>query len=302
MLVREILEEKELFVSGHRCCAGCAIPIIVKLVLAAAQKICKNIVVGCATGCLEVCSTIYPFTSWKCPFIHNAFENVAATMSGVERAYRALKKKGKVKEDVLFIAFGGDGGTYDIGLQALSGAAERGNKFLYVCYNNQGYMNTGNQRSSATPYKAFTTTTPLGKLERRKSLVEILASHGIYAAQTSVHAFQDLTEKVIKGIKNMPAYLEVLSPCTTNWKFKPEETIEISKLAVETCFWPLYEIYPNGKYVINYKPKEKKHVAEFLKRQGRFKKLSEKDVEEIQKTVDENWERLLRLEDNSKNL
>ncbi len=158
--LKELAAQKERFVGGHRACAGCGATIIARQVLMAAQN---PVVVGAATGCLEVISTIYPYTAWNLPYVHNAFENVAATMSGVEAAYKAFKKKGKINQDLRFIAFGGDGGTYDIGLQSLSGMIERRNRVLYVCYNNEAYMNTGIQRSSATPTGANTTTSPAGK-------------------------------------------------------------------------------------------------------------------------------------------
>ncbi|MEW6227397.1 MAG: thiamine pyrophosphate-dependent enzyme, partial [Bacillota bacterium] len=184
--LKDLTKKDELLCGGHRACAGCAAPIAVRQVLKAVDT---DVVVGCATGCLEVTTTIYPFTSWKVPFIHSAFENSAATISGAEAAYRALKKKGKMTRDIQFIAFGGDGGTYDIGFQSLSGAMERGHDMVYICYDNEAYMNTGIQRSSATPKGASTTTSPAGrvmpgKTQFRKDLTAIMAAHNIpYAAQ-----------------------------------------------------------------------------------------------------------------------
>jgi len=297
---KQIAEKQNRFVSGHRMCAGCGIPTIVNQVLASVD----NVVVACATGCLEVASTIYPFTAWNVPFIHNAFENAAATISGVETAYKVLKKKNKIKDDIKFLAFGGDGGSFDIGLQSLSGALERGHDFVYICYSNEGYMNTGNQRSSATPYGASTTTTPAGKvipgkIQFRKNLTEICAAHKIpYVGQTSAHAYWDLTEKVRKAFANTPAVIVVLQPCPTNWGFNSDMTVQISKLAADTCFWPLYEI-EHGKYKLNYKPNKKLPVTEFLKEQGRFKHLFRPEnkpmIEKIQQYVDTEWERLTRL-------
>lgn len=290
------------YAPGHSACAGCGFPAIVRTVLG---EVKNNVVVANATGCLEVTSTLYPYTAWKVPYIHNAFENAAATISGVERAYKAFKKQGKMKEKVKFVAFGGDGGTYDIGLQSLSGALERGHNFLYVCYDNGGYMNTGNQRSSATPYGAATENTPYGKesygkMEIRKNLMEIVKAHGVaYAAQANVAYLQDLKKKAKKALAvDGPSFLLVFSPCTNNWKFPTSQYVNVAKLATESNFWPLYEI-ENGKYKINFAQDNPKPVEQFLKTQGRFKHLfSEKNkphLDEIQKMVDEEWMRLVKL-------
>lgn len=296
--------------SGHSACAGCAFPTIVRTILNEAGA---PVVVSNATGCLEVTSTLYPYTAWKVPYIHNAFENAAATISGVERAYKALSKGGKIPrqarddspERIKFVAFGGDGGTYDIGLQSLSGALERGHDFLYVCYDNGGYMNTGNQRSSATPYGAATETTPtgknsFGKMEVRKNFMEIVKAHGVkYLAQANVANLADLKKKAKKAFETKgPSFLLVFSPCTNNWKFPTSDFVKVAKLASETNFWPLYEI-ENGKYKITWEPSEPKPVAEFLKTQGRFKHLfSEKNkahLDEIQKMVNEEFARIAKL-------
>ena len=287
---------------GHSACAGCAFPSIVRTILGEATT---PVVISNATGCLEVTSTIYPYTAWNVPYIHSAFENAAATISGVERAYRFMRKKGKIKKKIKFVAFGGDGGTYDIGLQALSGALERGHNFLYVVYDNGGYMNTGNQRSSATPYGAGTETTPIGKesfgkVELRKNLMGIVAAHNIpYAAQANIANLADLKMKAKKALAvDGPSFLTVFSPCTNNWKFPTSQYVAIAKLATETNFWPLYEI-ENGKYKLNWEPKMPKPVADFLKTQGRFKHLfSEKNkpvVEKIQKIVNDEFARLAGL-------
>uniref|UniRef100_A0A7V3VU90 Pyruvate ferredoxin oxidoreductase n=1 Tax=candidate division WOR-3 bacterium TaxID=2052148 RepID=A0A7V3VU90_UNCW3 len=299
--LKELAKQGEKFFGGHRACAGCGATIVARQVLLAAQY---PVVVGAATGCLEVVSTIFPYSAWNVPYIHNAFENVAATMSGVEAAYKALKKKGKIDKDIRFIAFGGDGGTYDIGLQSLSGMIERRHRVLYVCYNNEAYMNTGIQRSSATPYGAHTTTSPAGtvlpgKLQPRKNLTEIIIAHEpAYAAQATIGYWNDLVTKVRKALDaDGPSFINVLSPCRLGWAYPPEKTVEITRLAVETCIWPLYE-YENGKYRINVKPKEKKPVEEFLKLQGRFTHLFKlKDpapIREFQAEVDRIWERLLK--------
>lgn len=304
--LKEISKEKDLFAPGHRACSGCGPAIVIRQLMAVAGK---DTVVGLATGCIEVVSTIFPYTAWRVPYIHVAFENAAATISGIEAAYRALKRKGKINKKINFIAIAGDGGTYDIGIQALSGALERGHNFLYVCYDNQAYMNTGIQRSGATPLGAHTTTSPAGdvipgKPQWRKDLTEIVVAHGIpYAAQASPSHWNDLMEKVKKALEiEGPTFLNIIAPCPVGWYFPPHKTIKLAKLAVDTLFWPLYEV-ENGKHRITYKPRKPKPVEDWLKEQGRFRHLFNEDnrkiIEEFQKRVDEKWDRLLRLEEAS---
>jgi pyruvate ferredoxin oxidoreductase beta subunit len=299
--LKDLSKREERFVSGHRLCPGCGAAIVVKLVLSAIEK---PVVVGCATGCLEVASTIFPFSSWTSPFIHSAFENVAATMSGVEPAYRSLKKQGKMDKDIVFVAFGGDGGTYDIGLQSLSGAAERGHKIIYICYNNQAYMNTGIQRSGATPKGASTSTSPAGKVipgkvQFQKDLTEIMVAHEVpYVATSIIGRWNDLVSKVEKASKTDGfSFINVLSPCRLGWPHDPVLTLEITRVAADTCVWPVYEVV-NGKYKITYKPKEKKPITEWLKMQGRFAHLlkpeNESLLKSIQDEVDRKWEILLK--------
>jgi len=295
--IKDLVNAPEKFVSGHRSCAGCGFPMIARTVLAAAKG---PVVVCAATGCLEVTSTIYPFTSWNTPFIHSAFENSAATMTGVTRAYAAMKKSGKIREDVKFVVFAGDGGTYDIGLQALSGALERKENFVYVCYDNGAYMNTGIQRSSATPKGAYTTTTPAGKIEWRKDLAKICIAHGIdYVATASPNNFADLAMKAEKAFSAKgPSVLIVLSPCPLGWGSKTDQSIAIAKLAVETNFWPIYE-YDKKKYTLNYESDERKPVEKFLETQGRFKHLFSPEnkelLKEIQEEIDSKYSELKKL-------
>lgn len=300
--IKELSKIPERLSGGHRLCAGCGASIAVRQILMGTKD---PVVAGASTGCLEVATTIYPYTAWQIPFIHNAFENVAATISGAETAYRALKKKGKITKEIKFIAFGGDGGTYDIGLQSLSGALERGHNFVYVCYDNGAYMNTGIQRSGATPYGASTTTAPagkasIGKVQQRKDLTSIVAAHKIpYAAQASMSHWNDLVTKAEKAFKvEGPAFLNVLAVCHRGWRSKPDNTIQIAKLAVETGFWPLLEV-ENGNWRFTVKPKERKPIIEFLKTQGRFKHLFKEEnksqLEAIQRNVDADWERLERF-------
>ena len=301
-LKREV-EKPERLAGGHRLCAGCGAGIAVRAVLRALEE-GDRAVVGNATGCLEVSSFIYPNTAYYDSYIHSAFENAGATMSGVEAAYNVLKKKGKVKDTYKFITFGGDGGTYDIGLQSLSGAMERGHDMVYVCYDNEAYMNTGIQRSSSTPQFANATTSPAGtkipgKIQHKKNLTEIMAAHNIpYVAQTTfIGDFRDIHEKSKKAIYTEgPCFMNVLAPCPRGWRYEAEDMATICKLAVDTCVWPMYEI-ENGEWRLTYEPKKKLPVEDFLASQGRFSHMLRKGnewmVEETQKYVDEQWERLL---------
>ncbi len=304
--LKELSKREELLAGGHRLCAGCGASIVVRQILLAAGK---NVVVSCSTGCLEVATSIYPYTSWRVPFFHSAFENSAATICGVEAMYQLQKRKGKlpVDEEIKFIGLGGDGGTYDIGLQSLSGGLERGHDFLFVCYDNGAYMNTGIQRSSATPLGAATTTSPAGKVipgktQYRKDLTDIVEAHHIpYLAQASPHNWKDLNKKVEKALSiRGPKFLNVIAPCHRGWRSGINEAISLSKLAVDTCFWPLYEI-ENGKLTINYKPKNKKPLTEWMKLQGRFKHLfkpeNEHILQQLQQGIDCKWNNLLKREE-----
>ena len=312
--LKEVVADKpSRFTSGHRMCAGCGAPPVARMIMRALKPE-DHAVIANATGCMEVSSFIYPYTAWTDSYIHTAFECTAATLSGAEAAYKSMKKQGKLPDDehTKFIAFGGDGGTYDIGIQSLSGAMERGHDMTYVCYDNGAYMNTGIQRSSATPRFADTTTSPAGsvipgKMQSRKDLTEIMEAHHLpYVAQTAAYMnFKDLYEKAEKAIYTEgPTFLNVLAPCPRGWGYPTEDLMTINKLAVETCYWPLYEI-ENGKYKINYKPAKKLPVEEFLKPQRRFKHLfkpgNEWMIEEFQKEVDKRWEALLKLEEMSNN-
>lgn len=300
--LKQLSQIPERLAGGHRLCAGCGASIAARQVLLGAGE--HPLVVGCATGCLEVATTIYPYTAWKVPFIHNAFENVAATISGVETAYRAFKKKGEINKEIKFVAFGGDGGTYDIGIQSLSGMLERGHNIVYVCYNNEAYMNTGIQRSGATPYGASTTTAPAGKVQPgkiqfRKDLTAIVAAHHIpYAAQATISHWNDLITKSQKAFAvEGPAFINVLCPCPRGWRFKADQVVEIARLAVETCFWPLYEV-ENGKWKITYKPREIRPLTDWTDRQGRFQHLRQPQnkhiLEELQERTNQNWQDLLK--------
>lgn len=307
--LKEVVNKPNRLTSGHRMCAGCGAPVTINGVLRALKEE-DHAVISTATGCLEVSSCTYPYTSWKnCSFIHTAFECASATLSGVQTTYEKFKKDGKINKNKVtkFIGFGGDGGTLDIGLQSLSGAMERGHDITYVCYDNGAYMNTGTQRSSSTPHFADTTTSPAGKVSNgkaqiRKDLTEIMVKHNLpYVAQSAlIGNLKDLYEKSEKAIYTEgPTFVAVLSPCPRGWGYPSEDLQTISKLAVDTCFWPLYEV-ENGKYKITYKPAKKLPVEEFLKMQKRyrhvFKPGNEWMIEEIQKEVDKKWEYLQMME------
>lgn len=307
--LKEVVAKKpSRFTEGHRMCAGCGAPPVARMVLRALKEE-DHAVISNATGCMEVSSFMYPYTAWTDSYIHTAFECAASTGAGVEAAYQSLKRQGKLpKGDTKFITFGGDGGTYDIGLQALSGAMERGHDMLYVCYDNGAYMNTGIQRSSATPKFADTTTSPAGtvipgKMQSRKDLAKIMVGHHLpYVAQSiAVNNFKDLYEKSEKAIYTKgPTFLNVLAPCPRGWGYPTDMLMQINKLAVDTCYWPLYEVV-DGMYKITYKPAKKLPIEEFLRPQKRFKHMfkpgNEWMIQEFQKEVDARWKELLDLEE-----
>ncbi|MBS7635362.1 pyruvate ferredoxin oxidoreductase [Candidatus Bathyarchaeota archaeon] len=296
------LPVEELFTSGHRLCAGCGAGTIMRMTLKATRG--PTVVVN-ATGCVEVASTIYPYTSWKVSWVHVAFENAAAVASGIEAAYKALRRKGLWDKHVDVIAIAGDGGTFDIGIQALSGALERGHDFLYICYDNEAYMNTGIQRSGATPHGAATTTSPAGrkvpgKPEFKKDLIGICAAHGIeYAATASPAYWNDYITKVRKGLEvEGPAVIHVFSPCPLGMRFDSSKSMEVARLAVQTRYWPAYEV-EKGRYKLNIKVPQPKPLVDFLKMQGRFSHLFQPEfqheIEALQRWVDENWSRIASL-------
>lgn len=306
---KDLAQKPELFLSGHRACAGCAPATVLRLIMKATRG---PTIVTNATGCMEVSATIYPYTSWATPWLHTAFETAGANASGIEAALKILRKKGRIKDrQVDVIAIAGDGGTYDIGIQALSGAVERGHDFLFVLYDNEAYMNTGIQRSGGTPYGAATTTSQAGsavpgKLEQKKPIADIMVAHDMpYVATASPYYWKDLIMKARKGIEvNGPAFLHVFAPCPRGWRSESSKSIELTKLAVETCVFPLWEAV-NGEYqlstpskVIALAPQKKKPVKEYLQMQGRFRHLFAPKyanmLEQIQNTTDAKWNRLLK--------
>ncbi|ADL57919.1 pyruvate synthase subunit beta [Methanothermobacter sp. KEPCO-1] len=278
------IPEEEFLAPGHRGCAGCGATVGVRLAL---KVLGKNTVAVSSTGCLEVITTPYPETAWEIPWIHVAFENAAAVASGVERALRA-----RGRGEVNVVAFAGDGGTADIGLQSLSGAMERGHNIIYICYDNEAYMNTGIQRSASTPYGASTTTSPHGKESfgedrPKKNMPLIMAAHGVpYVATASISYPEDFMEKVRKARDiEGPAYIHLHQPCTTGWGFDPSKTVELGRLAVETGSWILYEI-EDGDFRVTYRPVQRKPVEEYLNAQKRFRHLTEEQKAKIQEYVD----------------
>ncbi len=284
------ISEEELLAPGHRACPGCGNVLAIRYAL---KALGKNIIVCAPTGCMEVVTTPYPETAWRVPWIHVAFENAAAVASGVQAG---LKKLGK--RDIKVVAIGGDGGTVDIGLQALSGMVERNDNVVYICTDNEAYMNTGIQRSGSTPFAAWTTTTPVGKVKRgedrpKKNMLAIINAHGApYIAAASIGYPFDLIKKVKKAASiEGSTYIHAHCPCGPGWRFDSSKTIEIAKLAVLTGMWNLYEI-ERGEFKLTFKPPKRRPVADYLKVQGRFRHLTDEETAEIQRMVDEECKRL----------
>lgn len=294
-----LVDSADRFTAGHRGCVGCGEALAMRHVFKAAGQ---NIIVVNATGCMEIISSAFPATAWEVPWIHTLFENTAAVASGIDAAYKAMKRKGIYPKDqpVKIVAIGGDGSTADIGIQSLSGALERGHNFVYVCFDNEAYMNTGVQRSGETPYGATTTTSPagdrsIGQVTWKKNMPAIVIAHNVPYVATANPAYPfDLLEKVKKAMKVVgPAYLHVYSPCPTGWRCPTDTSIKYGRLAVESCVFPLYE-YENGKYTLNVDIEKPVPVKDYLKGQGRFRHLTEKDIDYIQGRVTREWEELKR--------
>ena len=297
VFVPRLVTKKENFAPGHRACIGCGEALAVRLVC---KALGQNVIIVTATGCIEIISSQLPYTSWRVPWIHTLFENTAAVASGIEAGLKAMMGKGKSSiQEVKVIAMAGDGGTSDIGVQALSGALERGHNFLYICFDNEAYMNTGIQRSSATPFGAFTTTSPAGRMSIgqttwKKNMPAIVAAHNIPYVTTACPSYPfDLMAKVKKGVTTEgPAYIHILSICPTGWRCPPDLTVRMGRLAVETGIFPLYEI-EDDKYKLNLDLPQLRPVQDYLKLQGRFRHLSEETVKEIQHRVDKEYTKLM---------
>ncbi len=294
-----LVEKAEYFASGHRACQGCAEALAVRMVM---KALGRDTIVAMATGCMEIISSPLPTTAWQVPWIHVAFENSSAVISGCEVGMKAMMRKGKLpQKKINFVAMGGDGATADIGMGQLSGALERGHDMIYVCYDNEAYMNTGIQRSSATPWGASTTTSPAGKESmgqhtQKKDMAKIAIAHNIPYVATACSSFPfDLMDKVKKAAAIPgPAYLHVMSVCPTGWRIQPEEAIKYGRLAVDSCVFPLYE-YENGKYRLTYEPSPIQTVDEYIKGQGRFRHLTPAEIEAIQARTTTEYEKLVKL-------
>lgn len=296
------LSTTELFSPGHRLCAGCGPGVAMRMAL---KGIRGPTVVTNATGCIEVATTIFPYTAWRVPYAHTLFENAAATASGMEAAFKVQFKQKRIDKRIDVIAIGGDGGTFDIGIQALSGALERGHDLLYLCYDNEAYMNTGIQRSGATPRGAATTTSPAGKVipgKRgfKKDLIGICVAHGIeYAATASIGYPDDYIVKVRRAIEiEGPAVVHVFATCPLGWGSEPSQSIKIAKLAVQTTVFPIYEVV-KGTYKLSMRVQSPVPLEEYMKLQRRFRHLlrpeNKDELEAIRQGVKNNWERILRL-------
>jgi pyruvate ferredoxin oxidoreductase beta subunit len=280
------LPDEDLFTRGHTACPGCGVAMSIRNAI---RVIGKDSAVYVPASCAVVFGTTFPYAAWKVPFFHTAFENTGASLAGMKAAY---EKKGK---NVTVIGFAGDGGTYDIGLQSMSGAAERNDDVLYICLDNEAYMNTGIQRSGGTPFGAWTTTTPVGRNIQgnrtfKKNLAEIVTAHEIpYYATLSIGHPLDFIRKVDKA-KNIKGFrfLHMFTPCIPGWKMDPAKTVEVAKRAVESGMWTLYEI-ENGEKRITYKPVKMKSVRDYLMMQGRFRHMSEEDIKILQMWVCKKW-------------
>ncbi len=295
------LPERELLLPGHAACPGCPMALSLRILLKVLGPKTILVIPAC---CTSVIQGFYPTSSINVPVLNMAFAASAAAASGLSRALRF-----KGRDDIHVVAWAGDGGTADIGLAAISGAAERNEDMIYVCYDNEAYMNTGIQRSGATPYGAWTTTTVTGKTEHKKDVPMILEAHKIpYIATACISYPLDFAEKVkraasIKGFR----YIHLLAPCPPGWRFPAHLTIKVGQLAVQTGMWALYEVV-NGKFQLSpisralLDKSKRKPVEEYLKLQGRFAKLSKAEIEELQRYVDEQWKRYAILQKLSETL
>jgi len=296
--VPKLVTKGEYIASGHRACSGCGEVLAVRYVC---KALGRNSIISMATGCMEIISSPLPESAWEVPWIHTLFENASAVASGIESGIKALKRKHGYTKEVKVVAMGGDGGTADIGLQSLSGALERGHDFLYVCYDNEAYMNTGIQRSSETPFGASTTTAPAGKKSMgqhtwKKNMAAIAAAHNIPYVATSCSSYPfDIMAKVEKAVKvKGPSYIHILSVCPTGWRCRSSQTIKVGRLAVETGIFPVYEI-ENGQYKLNIDLLHLRPIEDYLKVQGRYRHLTKDSIAEIQVKVVEEYNKVRQL-------
>ena len=287
------IPEEELMNPGHLACQGCSATQAMRYVLKGLGQKTALCIPAC---CWAVIDGPVPYSSLEVPIYHCAFETAASSASGLKAG---LEMVGDTETTV--VAWAGDGGTFDIGLQALSGTAERNDDIIYVCYDNEAYMNTGIQRSSATPYGAWTTTTPVKHFKRRpkKDIEAIMAAHkSPYIATASVAFPEDLIKKVkkakdIKGTR----FLHIFAPCPTGWKSRPDDSVKLARMVVQNCIFPLFEVENGERYTLNIRPKEKKPIHDYVRLQGRFRHLTEEQLQFMQQETDHNWELLLKKVD-----
>ncbi len=307
--LKEFSTTNDRLEGAHLLCPGCAHSMIVRELMNCTDY---NLVLASNTGCLEVSTAVYPYTSWDTSWIHIGFENSATAASCAESMYKARKNKGTLPSNsdtpVKFVAFGGDGSTYDIGFQWLSGAMERGHDFTYICLDNENYANTGGQRSSATPIGAHTSTaqagsTSYGKKQKKKDIVAIMAAHGApYVAQLAPNKWKSMAKGFQKALETEgPCFINTVSACTTEWKFDPKDTISVTDLATDSLMFPIYEIIDGHELNILYRPRNIIKVEDYLGAQGRYKHLFKPEnrhvIDKIQKGVDDYWAMLQKREE-----
>ena len=283
------IPEEEYIYPGTRACAGCSMALIYRIAL---KALGPKTIITVPASCLTVLHGMQGFCTTKVSVLHTPFATTGASASGI---VASLEDKGLT--DVNVVAFAGDGGTVDIGIQSLSGAAERGTNFIFACYDNEAYMNTGVQRSGSTPPGAFSTTTPTGKVGYKKNMAKIMEAHGIPYVATAISSYPlDIYDK-FKNAQNIygPKYIHILAPCPPGWGYNPKDSIEIGRLAVQTGFWPLYEVI-NGKYILSkdskrfLDPTKRKPIEEYLKIQKRFRTISDNQIEDYKRYINDQWE------------
>ena len=292
------IPDEEYIYPGTRACAGCSMALIYRIAL---KALGPNTIITVPASCLTVLHGMQGFCTTKVSVLHTPFATTGASASGI---VASLEDKG-LADDVNVVAFAGDGGTVDIGIQSLSGAVERGTNFIYVCYDNEAYMNTGVQRSGSTPLGAYSTTTPNGKTGYKKNMAKILEAHGIPYVATAISSYPlDLYEKFKNAMKiHCPKYLHILSPCPPGWGYNPKDSIEIGRLAVQTGFWPLYEVI-NGKFILSkdsskyLDTNKRKPIIEYLKTQKRFKNISDEDIEIHKSYIEDQWKQIQKRIEN----
>ncbi len=292
------IPDDEFIYPGTRACAGCSMALIYRIAL---KALGPNTIITVPASCLTVLHGMQGFCTTKVSVLHTPFATTGASASGI---VASLEDKG-LADDVNVVAFAGDGGTVDIGIQSLSGAVERGTNFIYACYDNEAYMNTGVQRSGSTPLGAYSTTTPDGKVGYKKNMPKILEAHGIPYVATAISSYPlDLYEKFKNAMKiSGPKYIHILAPCPPGWGYNPKDSIEIGRLAVQTGFWPLYEVI-EGKFVLSkdsskyLDSNKRKPIVEYLNTQKRFKSISDEDIERYKSYIEDQWKQIQKRIEN----